>query len=141
VPAAAFPAAVCDVAVVGRLQRWFSPRRAFVQKLWLSHISAKLFMRGRSIRFGDTLPPVWLPQRRQSPQRYLTAGPRLIILRSVDCYDGHSSVRALADTTGAVTDTYDYDAMGYAASQGALSGGVFQILADSQTLISIALME
>jgi hypothetical protein len=31
--------------------------------------------------------------------------------------------------------------VGYAASQGALSGGAFQILADSQTLISIALME
>jgi RHS repeat-associated protein len=31
--------------------------------------------------------------------------------------------------------------VGYAASQGSLSGGAFQILADSQTLISIALME
>ena len=31
--------------------------------------------------------------------------------------------------------------MGYAASQGALAGGAFQILADSQTLIAIALME
>jgi RHS repeat-associated protein len=27
-------------------------------------------------------------------------------------YDGHGSVRALTDTTGAVTDTYDYDAFG-----------------------------
>jgi len=27
-------------------------------------------------------------------------------------YDGHSSVRALADSTGAITDTYDYDAYG-----------------------------
>ena len=27
-------------------------------------------------------------------------------------YDGHSSVRALADSTGAITDTYDYDAHG-----------------------------
>jgi RHS repeat-associated protein len=27
-------------------------------------------------------------------------------------YDGHSSVRALTDTTGTVTDTYDYDAFG-----------------------------
>jgi len=27
-------------------------------------------------------------------------------------YDGHGSVRALADQTGAVTDTYDYDAFG-----------------------------
>ncbi len=31
--------------------------------------------------------------------------------------------------------------VGFAASQGALSGGAFQILADSQTLITIALME
>jgi RHS repeat-associated protein len=27
-------------------------------------------------------------------------------------YDGHGSVRALTDTTGVVTDTYDYDAFG-----------------------------
>src|SRR5579885_2908853 len=27
-------------------------------------------------------------------------------------YDGHGSVRALADTSGNVTDTYDYDAFG-----------------------------
>jgi RHS repeat-associated protein len=27
-------------------------------------------------------------------------------------YDGHGSVRALTDQTGAVTDTYDYDAFG-----------------------------
>jgi RHS repeat-associated protein len=27
-------------------------------------------------------------------------------------YDGHGSARALTDTTGAVTDTYDYDAFG-----------------------------
>jgi RHS Repeat len=27
-------------------------------------------------------------------------------------YDGHGSVRALTDTTGTVTDTYDYDAFG-----------------------------
>jgi RHS Repeat len=27
-------------------------------------------------------------------------------------YDGHGSTRALADPTGAVTDTYDYDAVG-----------------------------
>jgi hypothetical protein len=29
---------------------------------------------------------------------------------SYNVYDGHGSVRALTDTTGAVTDTYDYDA-------------------------------
>src|SRR5215831_3702490 len=27
-------------------------------------------------------------------------------------YDGHGSVRALADQTGAITDTYDYDGFG-----------------------------
>ena len=31
---------------------------------------------------------------------------------SYNVYDGHGSVRALTDTTGAVTDTYDYDAFG-----------------------------
>lgn len=31
---------------------------------------------------------------------------------SYDLYDGHGSVRALTDLTGAVTDTYDYDAFG-----------------------------
>jgi hypothetical protein len=31
---------------------------------------------------------------------------------SYNVYDGHSSVRALTDTTGAITDTYDYDAFG-----------------------------
>jgi len=30
---------------------------------------------------------------------------------SYNVYDGHGSVRALTDTTGAVTDTYDYDAL------------------------------
>jgi RHS repeat-associated protein len=36
------------------------------------------------------------------------------IIRSVSyyLYDGHGSTRALADTTGNVTDTYDYDAFG-----------------------------
>ena len=32
--------------------------------------------------------------------------------KSYYVYDGHGSVRALADATGAVTDTYDYDAFG-----------------------------
>ena len=32
-------------------------------------------------------------------------------------YDGHGSVRLLADTTGAVTDRYDYDAFGNIISQ------------------------
>jgi RHS repeat-associated protein len=31
---------------------------------------------------------------------------------SYNVYDGHGSVRALTDTTGTVTDTYDYDAFG-----------------------------
>ena len=31
---------------------------------------------------------------------------------SYNVYDGHGSVRALTDTTGAITDTYDYDAFG-----------------------------
>ena len=31
---------------------------------------------------------------------------------SYNVYDGHGSVRALTDLTGAVTDTYDYDAFG-----------------------------
>jgi len=31
---------------------------------------------------------------------------------SYNVYDGHGSVRALTNTTGAVTDTYDYDAFG-----------------------------
>jgi RHS repeat-associated protein len=33
-------------------------------------------------------------------------------LTSYYVYDGHGSVRALTNTTGAVTDTYDYDAFG-----------------------------
>lgn len=32
-------------------------------------------------------------------------------------YDGHGSVRFLADSTGAITDTYDYDAFGNVISQ------------------------
>ena len=31
---------------------------------------------------------------------------------SYNVYDGNASVRALTDTTGAITDTYDYDAFG-----------------------------
>src|SRR5215469_17270912 len=32
-------------------------------------------------------------------------------------YDGHGSVRLLADSTGAITDRYDYDAFGNIISQ------------------------
>ncbi|MFT3951682.1 MAG: RHS repeat-associated core domain-containing protein [Oscillospiraceae bacterium] len=48
---------------------------------------------------------------------YYTRGSELLSLERTDetrwyLYDGHGSVRALVDETGAVTDTYTYDAFG-----------------------------
>src|ERR1700724_1972780 len=40
-------------------------------------------------------------------------------------YDGHGSVRILTDTTGAVTDRYDYDAFGNVISQAGTTPNVY----------------
>jgi RHS repeat-associated protein len=56
-----------------------------------------------------------------SVQRVFTYGPKRITQNqaggtSFYGYDGHGSVRLLTDTTGAITDRYDYDAFGGAVA-------------------------
>jgi RHS repeat-associated protein len=46
-------------------------------------------------------------------RQYFTGTQTLTLTQTIYfVYDGHGSVRALTDQTGAVTDTYDYDAFG-----------------------------
>lgn len=47
-----------------------------------------------------------------SERRYYLQNSSAIYQTFYYDYDGHGSVRALTDTTGTVTDTYDYDAFG-----------------------------
>ena len=49
---------------------------------------------------------------RISQWRYAAAASNYAYVTSYYVYDGHGSVRALADSSGNVTDTYDYDAFG-----------------------------
>ena len=63
----------------------------------------------------DILKKTYLASNRNSHSRFFTSTEpkRRRGDRKPSVYDGHGSVRALTDpTTGVVTDTYDYNALG-----------------------------
>ncbi len=60
---------------------------------------------------APTAPYVYGLERISQRRTVVVNGTSTTQIRYFD-YDGHGSVRALTDTSGAVTDTYDYDAFG-----------------------------